>query len=248
MCDSRRLLEPVPAGRLAEGVRVALHEVRRPLALARGYLEMALGGTFGPVDDGLRHPLSVLEGKLDQVQQELEQLALLARMGAGEPDPELKTVDLGQESRRAADRMRPGAELQDACLDIAGGPRPVAAAANPMLLARILDNLIQNALTYSDRPARILVEVGDGEEGPFVRVRDHGIGMDRHSRAHIFDRGFRGDPGDGDRPGSGLGLSLSRHAAQQMGATLDLEWSRPGHGTSFLLSLQRPSLFQGQAP
>jgi two-component system sensor histidine kinase MtrB len=236
--DSARSGGPVPAGTLAEAIRAALHEVRRPLALARGYVDMALHGTFGPLDDGLRHPLNVLEGKLGEVQLELEQLALLARLQATDLEPNLESLELAGESRRATDRMRPQADLQDASLDVSMPEGPVAAAANPVLLARILDNLIHNALTYSDGPPRVQLEVG--EEGcPFIRIRDHGLGMRRRDQEHAFDRGFRGDPSDKSRPGTGFGLYLSRQAAERMGGTLELEWSQPGEGTSFILNLRQ---------
>jgi signal transduction histidine kinase len=228
-----------PASSLAEGVRVALHEVRRPLALARGYLEMALTGTFGPVDDRLRQPLGILEGKLNEVQMELEQLALIARLGTDELGPELTELDVTEEVGRAAERMRPQANLQGATLELVTPDEPVPASADPVLLARVLDNLVQNGLTYSERPASVVLESGFAGQ-PFIRVRDRGMGMDRETSRQVFDKGFRGEPDDRHRPGSGLGLYLSEQAAERMGATLEVEWSHPGRGTSFLLCLRPP--------
>lgn len=238
MADNARFKEPVPAGTLAEAIRTSLHEVRRPLALARGYVDMALHGTFGPMDDGLRRPLNVLEDKLEEVQLELEQLALLAELRASNLEPGLESLDLAEESLRAAARMRPQAELQEARLNVSRKEDPVVAAAHPVLLGRILDNLIHNALTYTDGPARVQLQVGDNGR-PFVRIRDHGRGMGRRAQQHAFDRGFRNDPDDRSRPGTGLGLCLSRQAAERMGGTLELEWSQPGKGTSFLLKLRQ---------
>jgi signal transduction histidine kinase len=149
----------------------------------------------------------------------------------------MERLELGEESARAVERMLPRATLCGARLEAMPAGEPIEATADPLLVARILDSLILNGLTYTEWPATVLVEVGDAR-GPFVRIRDSGLGMDCHTRAHAFDHSFRGDPDDGERPGSGLGLYLSRRAAERMGATLEVEWSHPGLGTSFLFRLR----------
>ena len=107
-----------------------------------------------------------------------------------------------------------------------------------MLLGRVLDNLLENALLYAEGPPQVTVEVGGGDgRRPFVRVADHGTGMTQQTAARIFEEGFRGEP-SGPRSGSGLGLWLSRRAAEQMQARLELEATRPGGGSVFRLELE----------
>ena len=61
------------------------------------------------------------------------------------------------------------------------------------------------------------------EDGPFVRVSDHGFGLSEDGIEAVFTRSFRDRPADVGRPGLGLGLYLSRRAAEQMGGWLTLE-------------------------
>ena len=147
-------------------------------------------------------------------------------------------LTLEQEVRRAVDRALAKSELRRASIDfhLAG---ETCAYADPVLLARILDNLLDNALSYSVGAPRVWVETNE-DPRPFVRVRDTGIGFEPEAAAHAFDNGFRQHPEDDERPGSGLGLYIARQSAEAMGAALTLEWTRSGLGSVFRLELRSP--------
>ena len=78
---------------------------------------------------------------------------------------------------------------------------------------------------------------------PRVTVFDNGVGIASELRERIFERFFRITEGDLDpRPGTGLGLYISRSLAERQGANLRLEWSRPGRGSAFVLAFPQASL------
>jgi signal transduction histidine kinase len=71
-----------------------------------------------------------------------------------------------------------------------------------------------------------------------VEVEDQGAGIASLYHERIFEQFFRiDDPALPSRPGTGLGLYIARELAARLGATLDLEWSQPGKGSRFVLSL-----------
>lgn len=212
-----------------------LHEIRRPLALARGYVEMLTTESTGPLNQAQHTAAGRIEEKLIEAQARLEQLDVAARLGGDGAD--LRDLVVNEAVHDAVDRARAKAELEGGSVAVSEGV-PVRARADPKLLARILDNLIHNALTYSDREPQVRIEVGR-DDGPYVRVADRGRGLDADAAARAFTKGFRGDPGDSSRPGTGLGLYLSREAAQQMGGALELERTAPGAGSTFRLQLAR---------
>lgn len=239
MGDSSRAPQGANGGEPDRGGDVlagGIHETRRPLALALGYLQMLTDESLGPLTDGQRRAAGRIQEKLREVHGQLEQLEVLIRLGVVDTAP--RAVVLREVVDGSIRRAQAEADLRHASIELRG-PRDVRGLADVPLLNRILDNLLANALTYSDEPARIVAEVGlDGL--PFVRVRDNGRGLDPETAPRVFSKWFRGDSTDESRPGSGLGLYLSREAAQQMGARLELEWTRPGSGSAFKLTLPSP--------
>jgi two-component system sensor histidine kinase SenX3 len=101
-----------------------------------------------------------------------------------------------------------------------------------------MDNLVNNALIYSDPPATVAVAVTvrAAPGAVEIRVGDRGPGVPEGDRERIFERFVRG-AGAGRAAGTGLGLYVSRECARRMGGDLMLERSRPGEGSTFLLRL-----------
>jgi len=108
-------------------------------------------------------------------------------------------------------------------------------------LGRIVDNLINNALTYTTGPPWVRITVTDSEE-PRLTVEDRGIGIASEHRERVFERFFRvDDPSVGPQPGTGLGLYISRELAQRHSGSLVLDRSEPGRGSTFILRLPPPT-------
>ena len=216
-----------------EGLREAAHEIRRPLGVSLGYLAMLLEGQLGPLSDAQRRVVLQIHGKVTEAHRQLEQQVLLGRLEAGSMVPALRRLDLVGEVEMALGRGQAAAELGGATITFNRPRDPIYAIADGALLARILDNILENALASARGVPRVVVEAGVADS-PFVRMCDEGIGVDPRFREQIFARGFRADT---NRPGSGLGLYLSRQAAEHIGASLRLEWSQPGQGSCFRLDL-----------
>jgi two-component system, OmpR family, sensor kinase len=224
---------PEDGERAIEGLREAAHEIRRPLGVALGYLAMLLEGQLGPLSDAHRRAVLQIHGKVTEAHRQLEQQVLLGRLETGSMVPAMRRLDLVGEVEAALARTQAAAELKGATITFDRPSGPIYASADGALLARILDNILENALASARGAPRLAVEAGEADS-PFVRICDEGVGVDMELREHIFARGFRADS---SRPGSGLGLYLSRQAAEHIGASLQLEWSQPGQGSCFRLDL-----------
>jgi signal transduction histidine kinase len=150
---------------------------------------------------------------------------------------DLQPLDLHGEVERAVRRGQMRAELLGGLVELRAADRRLIAVADRVLLQRILDNLIDNGLTYSDPPPHVVAAYGlDG--GPWVRVSDRGFGFDEAGRQSVFQRSYRGHPGDEKRSGTGLGLHLSHRAAEEIGSSLRLVQSEVGKGSTFELRLE----------
>ena len=222
--------------RWQSGMGERAHELRRPLGIARAFVEMLLEGKLGTVMDAQRTALLRVQHKLDEVLHGLEEELMWGRLDADALSPTMCDIDLGQEAGAAVERAKARVELAGGMMSLQRPDARITAVADRGLLARVLDNLLENAVSYADGSPRIDLQAGVAER-PFVRVCDEGVGIDPDLRDQIFDRGFRAHPG-GSQSGWGLGLHLSRKAAQAMGGELAVEWTKPGQGSCFRLELR----------
>jgi signal transduction histidine kinase len=114
----------------------------------------------------------------------------------------------------------------------------VTVLADEALVGKILDNLLNNAMMYADHPPTIRVAARKEGQQVSLTVADDGIGISPEDQGRIFARFARGtDPMVREKPGTGLGLYLSRGLAEQMGGSLKLQSSQPGKGSTFVLRL-----------
>ena len=101
-------------------------------------------------------------------------------------------------------------------------------------LRQLIDNLLSNAIKYSDSGGEVLIDAHADDGHVIIRVRDRGPGIAIEQHAQIFEK--FGRAAGSAKPGTGLGLFLSRSFAEAHGGTLAVE-SSPGEGALFTLTL-----------
>jgi signal transduction histidine kinase len=218
---------------------MAAHELRTPLSVITGYLSMLQDGSIPP--QKAEQPLRVLMGKATELNSIVDDLLTAARIEGGTVPTDAKTLDLREMARQAIGRAEARAGLLRAEIRYTEPDEPIAVTADREQLARIIDNLINNALTYSDGRPWVQLSVKD-DGGPALTIEDRGIGIARDKQDKIFERFFRiDDPGLGPQPGTGLGLFISRELAERHGGSLKLEFSELGKGSTFVLRLPATS-------
>jgi signal transduction histidine kinase len=106
-----------------------------------------------------------------------------------------------------------------------------------MRLAQVLDNLVSNAIKFTNEGGSVTVSVDAGDDGARIVVSDTGIGIPAEEQGQVFSRFFRSSTATrGAIPGTGLGLAISRALVEQHGGTIALT-SREGEGTTVTVSL-----------
>ena len=233
-----RLLEQAQEASRAKSdfLNLAAHELRTPLSVISGYLSMIQDGSFGPPSDGWRAPLDTVAMKASELSDLVRSLLTAARLQAGTLPSNRVPVDLRQAVRDACARAQPRSEMLGGQVVLAMPDSPVAVSADEDQVGRVLDNLLNNGLTYSEPPARVEVTLTAGEVAE-VLVVDNGIGIEPAQQLRVFERFYRADPAVTMQSGTGLGLYIARELANQHGGTLELVASHPGQGSTFAFRL-----------
>jgi signal transduction histidine kinase len=225
----------------SEFMNFAVHELRAPLTVTSGYLDMALDGGFGALPKALSDVLEIAKRKAEEAKLLADELLTVTRMEGGALIPKKERLSISDAVQAAVARARPRVELLSAKLN-ADVPTGLTAVADAALVGKILDNMLNNALTYVDASPTVDVSASRDGDQLVINVVDNGIGISAEDRTRIFGRFTRGtDRRVLEKPGTGLGLYLSRGLARQMGGSLTLERSEPGHGSTFVLRLPSAS-------
>ncbi|TMD83772.1 MAG: GAF domain-containing sensor histidine kinase [Chloroflexi bacterium] len=221
----------------SEFMSIAVHELRAPLTVTGGYLSMALEGALGELPKPLHNVLATAQRKTEEAKALADELLTVARLEGKVLTPKADRVSVSDAVKKAIARARPRAELVRATFEVddEGG---LAILADEALVDKILDNLLNNALTYTDHPPTIRVGARRDDNAVSLTVADDGIGISSEDQGRIFRRFTRGTGRMvAETPGTGLGLYLSRGLAEQMGGSLTLESSQIGKGSTFVLRL-----------
>jgi signal transduction histidine kinase len=218
-------------------LNMAAHELRTPLTVLTGYLSLLSGGSVGSPPEAWESPLGILAATTRELERIVDSLLNASSLELIDRDLEREALDLRRVVNEAVERARPRTDLlrADVKVDLPGDPVPVEADARQ--LGRVLDDLINNALTYTVRRPALVIGLTTHSRRATVRVEDNGIGIPEGERERVFDRLYRVADPQVVVPGIGLGLYISRHLAEGFGGTLIVETSRPGIGTVFALAL-----------
>ncbi|MGO1384163.1 MAG: sensor histidine kinase [Arachnia sp.] len=168
------------------------------------------------------------------------QIIDLSRLQSSDPLGTVEMVDVEDVVDEALARSREAADHRGVSLS-RSQDRQSTVVGDRWQLTDALTNLVQNAIAYSDRRARVSVGVSTVTVGEDrfvdIRVSDNGIGISVEDQERIFERFYRVDHGRSrESGGTGLGLSIVRHIASSHGGTVSV-WSQPRQGSTFTLRL-----------
>jgi signal transduction histidine kinase len=217
-------------------LNLAAHELRGPVAVARGYASMLADSSFDKADlQATRRAAAVVFAKLGEVNNLIDQMLESARLDDRRLELALRRFDVRGTIRQVAATLAPLAHRH--AIRINRLDEPLMVDADPDRVATILTNLLDNACKYS--PGREEVEVHTGRRGDMVEVvvTDHGFGIADADLPRVFERFSRIVTAENSHiQGTGLGLHLCRELARMHGGDITVR-SRLGEGSTFTLTL-----------
>ena len=234
--QNARLLEEVRTASAlkSEFVGAVSHELRSPLNIVLGYLEMLLDEALGPLTDEQRDALRRTDLQASTLLEMIEALLDLNRIEAGKLPVESVPVSLPDLLQDVCEPMQRNVARPGVALRWSVGPGADRLQSDPGKLKTIVRNLVHNALKFTERgEVRVSTSV-TGEGAVEIVVADTGCGMPPEALGYVFEM-FRQIPGS-TGGGVGLGLHIVRRLADVLGARVTVE-SEPGRGSRFTVVL-----------
>lgn len=215
------------------------HELRTPLARIRVALEIAAEGDAAATRASLAEiavDLAELESLIDDVLA-TTRLAVASKTAAPAGFA-IHREELAPRAicERAAERFR--ARHPERPFDVDIEDELPVVAADPTLLRRVLDNLLENAAKYSPGPTEeVVLRALRSDEGVVFEVEDHGVGIDEEDLPRVFEPFFRGERSRSRGAGGvGLGLTLVKRIVEAHDGTIVLK-SAKGAGTTVRVTI-----------
>jgi signal transduction histidine kinase/CheY-like chemotaxis protein len=212
----------------------ASHDLRQPMHALGLYLATLRSQPLGAAQRELTERMA---GSVAALESMFDSLLDISRMDAGVVVPEPRVFDVGALVQRLAGDFAAEAERRGLRLSVRVGaaPRELRAFTDPLLLERVLRNLLANAVKYTTAGG-VLVSCRPRRGPPpcwRIEVWDTGIGIPAHEQARVFDEFYQvGNPARERRAGLGIGLSVVRRLTGLLRLPLALR-SQPGRGSRF---------------
>jgi two-component system phosphate regulon sensor histidine kinase PhoR len=212
------------------------HELRTPLSILRGYIETMLDDPKMPRGETTRI-LEVMDQHSKRLGLLANDLLTLAQLESGSSNLQLSEIDL---LRFLSELVRDWgkkflAKDLEAVVDVSDNCSTIRA--DEQRLREVFDNLLDNAVKYSDNGGAIRL-AADRRDGEIVlSVSDKGVGISLEDLPRIFERFYRADKARSrELGGTGLGLSIVKHIAHLHGGRVEAG-SEPGKGTTISVIL-----------
>jgi signal transduction histidine kinase len=211
------------------------HELRTPLMVATGYLQMMQKGIMN--GDQLTAGLETVARNVQQINALVNDILFLQEMELVLPD--FQAVDMNEVARVVVDRYAAKAQDRGVRLRIKPSPGLPPASGDAKSLERALMALIDNAIKFSPMGGDVEIRLSANGDKILVAVEDHGIGISRENQPRVFDRFYHLEKsGDNLFGGIGLGLAITRQVIEQHQGSLGFT-SEEGKGSTFTLTLKK---------
>lgn len=213
------------------------HELKTPLASIQSYAESLIDGALAEPDTARRFAEAIHRNaaRMGRLVKDLLELSQLEAQGPEQRVHEVVSVaEIASEVAETTRLREHGVKIDTEV------PDDLQAQGDPEGVARMLFNLVDNAVKYGGRSGR--VRITGERDGSWIRlsVSDDGPGIEERHLSRIFERFYRVDAGRArHQGGTGLGLAIVKHLAESMGGGVEVA-SRPGQGTSFTVRLPSP--------
>jgi signal transduction histidine kinase len=220
-----------------EFIQNVSHELRTPLSFLKGYVELLIDETLGPLGDAQREGLDIMIRRTNQMIRLVESITTMEAVNPETLD--LRPLDLGELAHSALQSSRLAMEQASITPQEEIPPKLPPALADGTRIIQVFDNLLANAIKFSPEGGTITVRVREMRNHLRVEVADTGIGIPPEKQTLIFNRFYQVDGGSQRQFGGiGLGLAIVKVIVEAHGGRVGVK-SEVGVGSTFYFTVPK---------
>ena len=222
-------------GLQSDFILVVSHDLRSPLTLVRGYVNML--EMVGSLNDQQKSFIGKISNSIDHMNKLASNLLDLERFETGS-GVRFEEINPGDITEGIITALKPQADQKNIHLNKTGDSSNITAIdADPVLLNQGIYNLVENAIKFTPVGGKVTLEIRLEEPNITFVVRDTGVGIAPIDLASIFQKAYRPSQREPDQPrGSGLGLAIVKSIAERHHGMVWVE-SQLGKGCSFFFQI-----------
>lgn len=220
----------------SEFIMLMTHELKGPLMAIQSLIEVMLKGYVGTLTEKQEELIGRIYKRIDSVMEVSTQLLDIYQWQSQKPDAEYVPLSLKDQIQRAIDLFKPSAQEKRLTLSASMPDQDPTIMATETEMEKILNNLITNAIKYTQEGGDILLTLSLSDDRAILSVKDTGIGISPDEVSRVFDDFFRTSEAKKIDPyGRGIGLPFVKKVVENLKGTITVK-SREGEGTEFILT------------
>ncbi|HEY4671422.1 MAG TPA: HAMP domain-containing sensor histidine kinase [Gemmatimonadaceae bacterium] len=221
----------------AEFVGVASHELKTPINVIVGYLDLMQEGIYGELSPQQKGVLETINKQAGTLTRLVKRLLDISRFEASGGKLDLRQVELEKFFRTLESSFSVLASQRDISFRVDHQHLPPYAHWDEDRINEVLGNLLSNAFKFTDRGGKVSLTVAASDGTIVSTVADTGAGIPPNQLPHIFDKFFQADnQASAATKGTGLGLAIAKEIVEAHGGHVEVD-STVGKGTTFVITL-----------
>jgi signal transduction histidine kinase len=225
----------------AEFVGVASHELKTPINVIIGYLDLMQEGIYGELTPQQKGVLDTINKQAGALTRLVKRLLDISRFEASGGKLDLRQVELERFFRTLESSFSVLASQRDISFTVDHQHLPPFAHWDEDRINEVLGNLLSNAFKFTERGGKVSLTVAADDGSIVITVADTGAGIPPNQLPHIFDKFFQADnQASASSKGTGLGLAIAKEIVEAHGGHIEVD-STVGKGTTFVITLPAES-------
>lgn len=213
------------------------HDLRSPLTSMKGFLQAIIDGTV-PYEKQ-NHYLNIILDESDRLAKMANNIIDINMLDNSNYVLEISRFDINELIRKIVYNFETRIVKKNISVNVELAENKTYVDADYEKIQRVIYNLIDNAVKFTNDGGIIDIETDVEKEKVFVKIKDNGRGISNDEQKRIFERFYKADSSRGeDKMGSGLGLSIVKEFIKAHNETINVK-SELGNGCEFVFSLKR---------